>query len=76
MKTTDTYIILAGIIFDNAVINNKNSMIDMPPFQYSILARSLKRDMIQNRKKIIENMVDAILFADHLQIQPIMEDFF
>ena len=62
MKTIYSYIISAGIVFDNAIINNQSSITDMPPVQFSILASSLKQDMIQNRKKIIEKMVDAILF--------------
>ena len=44
------------------MINNEISMTAMPPVQFLILVRSLKRDMIPNRKKIIEKIVDAILF--------------
>ena len=51
MKTIDNYIIMAGIIFDNAIVDNDVAMIDMSPVQYPILAQLLKQEMIDNRKK-------------------------
>ena len=50
MKTIDSYIIMTRIIFDNAIIDNNVAMIDMPPVQYSIIAQSLKQELIDNRK--------------------------
>ena len=51
MKTIDNYIIMTGIIFDSAIIDNNVAMIDMPSVQYSIIVRLLKQELIDNRKK-------------------------
>ena len=50
MKTIDTYIILTGIVFNNAIINSVIAMTDISPVQFSILAKSLIQEMIQTRK--------------------------
>jgi predicted GIY-YIG superfamily endonuclease len=60
MRAIDSFIITAGIAFDNAIIDNGISMTDMPPFQYSILAQSMEEEFIKQRKDIIGKVVDVL----------------
>ena len=60
MRAIDSFIISAGIIFDNAIVKNEIAMTDMPAFQYSTLVQSLKDEFVNNRKKVKKNTIDAM----------------
>jgi predicted GIY-YIG superfamily endonuclease len=60
IKTIDAFIIMAGEVFDNAIIKNAIAMTDMPPVQFSLLARSMEDKMIKNRRESLKKTIDAI----------------
>ena len=50
MKAIDSFISLSGIVFDNAIVKNEITMTDMPAVQFSVLAKSMVTEMVENRK--------------------------
>ena len=69
MKIIDSFIVTAGIILDSAIVKGEIALTDMPPVQYSILARSLDEDIVKNRQNQIEKSIDAIL----LELEDLIE---
>ena len=61
MKAIDSFISLSGIVFDNAIVKNEITMTDMPAVQFSVLAKSMVKEMVENRKKQLEKTIDAVM---------------
>ena len=59
MKTTCEIIVMAGIVFDSIIIKDEIPITDMPPVQYSILMRSIREDIVKERRLQLENLIDA-----------------
>ena len=61
MKAIDSFITLSGIVFDNAIVKNEITMTDMPAVQFSVLAKSMAKEMVENQKNQLEKTIDAVL---------------
>ena len=46
LKIIDSFIVVAGIVLDNAIVKGEIVMTDMPPVQYSILAKSMEEEIV------------------------------
>ena len=46
IRTIDSFIITAGIVFDQAIVNEEVAVINMPAVQFSNLAKSMKEEML------------------------------
>ena len=60
MKTICEIIVMAGIVLDSVIIKDEIPISDMPPVQYSILLRSMKEDMVKQRRKCLEEVINAV----------------
>ena len=60
MRAINSFIVMAGIVFDQAIVQQEIAITDMPAVQFSLLAKSMMAEMIMNRRNIVEKTIDAV----------------
>ena len=61
MRVISDIIVKAGLIFESVLVKGEIPLTEMPPVIYSTLIRSIEEEIVQERRKHLERVIDAVM---------------